>query len=142
MQRQEYLSLLIFLSSTIYYVYLIDPFKWKPIRRNYKKLLTDPTYFRLNLGIAILFCAVGMISILLRHDKHGSEAFTMSPLLFILLVKAANWYSRKYYNRDFLLILRGDVIKTAFFNTLSSILVLVLSLALSGITVFFIESRY
>jgi hypothetical protein len=120
---------------------LIDPFKWKPIRRNYKKLITDPKYFRLNIGIAILFCALGMTSLLFRHDKHGSEAFTMSPLLFILLVKAANWYSRKYYNRDFLLILGGDVIKTAFFNTLSSILVLGLSLALSVITVFFIESR-
>ena len=141
MPKQEYPSLLIFLCSIIYYVYLLDPFKWKPIKRNYKRLLADPKYFRLNLWIAILFVSAGVMSLLLRGGKAGAEAFTMAPILFVLLVKAVNSYSRKYYKRDFILLLRGDVIKTSLSDKLSSFIVILFPLVLSFGAAFFIVRR-
>jgi hypothetical protein len=142
MPHQNYLSLFVLLASVIYYLYLLDPFRGKPLKRNYKKILNDFGFFLLNLCIAILFSAVGILSILFREDERGSVGFTMSPLFFIVSVKAVNAYSRKYYNRDFFLLLRGDIVKSSSFSdVLSSVIVLVFSLFLSPIVLFFIQSK-
>ena len=84
MQNQDYLSVSILIVSGVYYFYLLDPFRGKPMKRNYIKILNDPGFFRLNLGIAIVISVTGVVRILQRDGDDGFSNGTMSPLFFLL----------------------------------------------------------
>jgi hypothetical protein len=142
MQNQDYLSVSILIISGVYYFYLLDPFRGKPMKRNYIKILNDPGFFILNLGIAIVISVTGVVRILQRDGDDGFSNVTMSPLFFIISVKAVNAYSRKYQGRDFFLHLRGDVVKSSSFtDNLGTVIVLVFSLFFGPIVLYCIQSK-
>lgn len=139
MKTADIISLLILLTSIGYFTYLLDPFNSKPHKRIYKRLLTDPKFYGKNLVIAILFMLMGVTSILFRGDGRGSEAFTLSPFFFLILIRCINGYSKKYQNRDLYLLERGDVLKASLFDTVSSIALLALSWGFSVVVLIIIQ---
>ncbi|POY39330.1 hypothetical protein C3K47_02190 [Solitalea longa] len=122
------------LETIIYWLFLLDPFKNEPIKRNYKKLISNPTFFWVNFTIAALFFIYGLA----YCSKQNAFFFTFMPLYFILLVKFINSIFINSYNRDFIFLMKHDRYKTQFVDKICSILLHILPFVLALITFFYL----
>lgn len=106
-----------------YWLYLLDPLKSKPQIRRYKSLLKTKNALVTHLLVATFFA---LFATLLIINKKQRDIFSFIPQFFIILVVAFNKICRYRYHRDFHLVIRGDRLKTSWFDKLASILVLIL----------------
>ena len=104
--------------SLLYWSYLLDPFTRRPLRRNYLRLYNDKRYLAINVFLS---------SALLM----ANTPFSSLPLLFIALALLINKISLVCYGRNFVLIVRGDLIKGRFIDYIFSISLLLVSMTLS-----------
>jgi hypothetical protein len=132
MSPADILVILLTAISLIYYVYLVDPFKWRASMRHYTKLIANPAYYRANMGISLCLVVLGVVCLFSRNANDAGAAFAFSPLLFIFCIRFANARSLNYQHRSFRLILRGEVskINTSAFDVIASIFVFMISLLL------------
>lgn len=93
----------------IYWLYLIDPFTRRPLKRNYLRLYKDSKYLTINL---ILSAALITLKIYIIRDGENKSVIDSSlPLLFILTSLLLIKVSVYKQNRYFKFVQRGDLIK-------------------------------
>lgn len=107
----------------IYWGYLIDPFKRRPLRRNYLRLYKDLIFLWTNVIISLIL-------LLLRTP------FSSMPLFFIIVALLINKLSILTLKRNFLFIQRWDLVKGKFIDHLFSFILLFLPGILSIIAMF------
>ena len=124
------IAILIFLFSIIYFFfYLVDPFKEKPRMRNSKKLVDNQKFLSTNIFISTLLFLVGLVKF--QFGDKGAFVFSAMPLLFIACCLLANLTVKKYYKKEFVLLLRFDGLKGhPIPEIIISILVLTIPLAI------------
>jgi hypothetical protein len=121
-------SILIFVFTTIYWLYLLDPFKSKPQTRRYKKIINDKKILFINTCICLLLVGIGLTRIM---ELHKGDFILLTPFLFLIFVLGLNFVSKAIYARDFHLIMRGDMLKTSVFDAIASILAIIAPFVLS-----------
>ncbi len=126
--KMDNTSIAIFIFTSIYWIYLLDPFKSKPQNRRYKKILHDKTTLISNSSICLVLAVLGTIRII-GFQQHDFIALT--PLLFIIFLFCFNFVSRKLYARDLHLIIRGDMLKASFFDYFASVFIIIIPFVLS-----------
>lgn len=112
------ISLIIAVISFLYWIYLIDPFRRRPLRRNYIKLNKDQKYLWINVCLSVLL----MIT---------NKPMTCLPLLFILIALGANKTSLYFFKRNFFFILRGDLVRGTFFDYFFSVCLMTIPMVIS-----------
>ena len=104
--------------SLLYWSYLLDPFTRRPLRRNYLRLYNDKRY----LGVNVFLSSLLLIA---------NTPFSSLPLIFIILALLINKISWVCYGRNFVFIVRGDLIKGKVIDYIFSISLMLVSMTLS-----------
>jgi hypothetical protein len=136
------MQLALFTIPMLYFIYLLDPFTDKVRNRNYKRLINNDTYLKINLFYSLLTVVVCLTIAYFKRTYLDSCIFCLAPFLFIILVKFFNRYSIKKYNRDFYLILRGDTFKYEASDLIISLLTLISPNVLSFILIAIVSLRF
>lgn len=141
------IAILTFIASFIFYIYLLDLSNKKPQKRNYKKLLNGSKYFLINFFVSVLLILIGGMCIIFKYESYVLASFVLAPFCFLVFVRTLNFFSKKYYKRDFHLHLRsdnliiGNKIKASAFDNLCSVLVVTLPILLSLLFSFLISAK-
>lgn len=106
------LLLLLTVFSFSYWIYLIDPFTNNAKKRNYLRLYKDRKYLIFNLILSAAVIGAGGL-------------LNCWPLVFILLALSINRFSNYFFQRDFVLILRGERVNKRYFDLACSMLLLI-----------------
>ena len=134
------MQLALVLIQWAYYLYLLDPFTSKVKQRNYKRLLTDKSYFKTHLFCSTLFATAFLTIAWLKKGNYSVlSSMCLAPLAFIILTKYLNTYSTKKYNRDFYLVLRGDTYKYSTFDIVARLTLLILPWVISLVTIVYLS---
>lgn len=115
--RLDNISTILFFTSVIYWLYLLDPFKSKPQTRRYKKIVSDKTTRLINVFISLILMTVGLVRLYIYHKVIIGP---LLPITFILTVIVLNNISQKLTARDFHLLLRWDTLKTSAYDKFAS----------------------
>lgn len=130
MKNKDILPLILFILSVAYWLYLVDPFKGKPVKRNYNKLLNNRRYFFTQLIISGILVIINFF-LLRQCNADSGTMFFLTSFFFILIVKGINQYFRMRFDRNIIFLVRGDAIKTPFADILGSILLFIVPFTLA-----------
>jgi len=111
-----------------YWIYLLDPFKSNPQTRRYRSLIKTHRILIIQLTISSIFALLAIYRISIGSNR---DIFSFIPLLFIILVLIFNNICRAKYGRDFYLILRGDRLKTIWFDKVASLFILIVPIGIN-----------
>lgn len=114
-----------------YWIFLIDPFRRRPLRRIYIKLYDNKSFLLINMCISLTLV---LIQLFFKTQGKMEFGFMALPLFFIGISNVLTLYARKDINRNFLFILRGDLVSGKFVDYCFTLILLIAPFALSIVT--------
>ena len=96
---------IVMLVSWSYSFYAVAFSGERPAKKFYQKILQPANYFWHLAGASLL----SMVAYYLAKWKNEIYIVLLSPLCFLLVLQLCNWFTRVLYDRNVILLYRGDV---------------------------------
>ncbi|MBB5623514.1 hypothetical protein HDE69_004600 [Pedobacter cryoconitis] len=123
------LELIWFVLGSAYWIYLIDPFCSRPLKRNYLRLYKETKFLCFSLLLSVILLISGCI----LTATYALIPFSILPILFIVIDLLLIKVSILHLGRPFIFIHRGDLVKVSLANRLYSAALILLPFLLSFI---------